>query len=96
MSEKLIRQLFDRNLLKQDEPLIIVDGLDSCLLGITSINPKVAVYDYWITIDILLKKHNMTFDEAQDSVDNYISEINKSKDKALPIFIKTINTKFKV
>ena len=51
----LIQKLSDKKLLNIDESLVLAEGLDEAVIGITTIYPKRVVYDYWRCIDILLK-----------------------------------------
>lgn len=93
-SQKVIKELFDRNLIKTNESIILVDGLEDAIFGVSSTIPKRIIYDYWVCIDILLNKYNMTFDEAQDTIDEFIKVTNEAKDDKVPLFVKPLNSKF--
>lgn len=97
MSAKIIKELFDRKLVETNEAIIFVDGLDKAMFGVCPTIPKRIVYDYWVSIDILIKDYNMTFDEAEDTVNQFIDNNNQSEhsDK-LPIFVKSLNPKFSI
>jgi len=89
-----IVQLFsDKHLLSEDETLVLSEGLDDAVIGITTTEPKRAVYDYWRCIDVLLRMNELSpelsFDEALEFLDEYIEEITKL-DIYAPIFIKPL------
>jgi len=89
-----IVQLFsDKHLLSEDETLVLSEGLDDAVIGITTTEPKRAVYDYWRCIDVLLRMNELSpelsFDEALEFLDEYIEEITKL-DLYAPIFIKPL------
>ncbi len=89
----LIQKLSDKKLLNIDESLVLAEGLDEAVIGITTIYPKRVVYDYWRCIDILLKdkdlKEQIGFDEALLFLEDYIEEIHTLSEFA-PVFIKPI------
>tara|TARA_R100000278_G_C5437600_1_gene152505 strand:+ start:169 stop:456 length:288 start_codon:yes stop_codon:yes gene_type:complete len=90
----LLNKLYDRLMLNHDESVVLAQGFDKALVGITATAPKVAVYDYWKCIDILLRSKDLVqqeldFDTAIVYLDEYIDDIKTIKLYA-PIFIKTL------
>tara|TARA_R110000850_G_scaffold46189_1_gene116365 strand:+ start:442 stop:735 length:294 start_codon:yes stop_codon:yes gene_type:complete len=90
---KLLSKLYDRKYLTKDETLVLAEGFDNAIIGITTEPPKRIIYNYWECIDILLKlgdeDTHLDFDNSMVYLDAYIKEINLIKEFS-PIFIKTI------
>ena len=90
---KLLSNLYERKYLSEDETLVLAEGFDDAIIGITTIYPKKVIYNYWECINILLKigdeETQLDFDSSLVYLDEYIKEISDIKDFA-PIFIKTI------
>ena len=90
----LLNRLYDRLMLNHDETVVLAQGFDKAIIGITATSPKVAVYDYWKSIDILLRSKDLVeqeldFDTAIVYLDEYIEDIKSIKLYA-PIFVKTL------
>jgi hypothetical protein len=90
---KLLSNLYERKYLSEDETLVLAEGFDDAIIGITTIYPKKVIYNYWECINILLKigdqETQLDFDSSLVYLDEYIKEISTIEDFA-PIFIKTI------
>ena len=90
---KLLSNLYDRKYLSEDETLVLAEGFDDAIVGISTQFPKRIVYNYWECINILLKigdeQTQLDFDDSMIYLDEYIKEISSIKDFA-PIFIKLI------
>ena len=90
---KLLSNLYERKYLSEDETLVLAEGFDDAIIGITTIYPKKVIYNYWECINILLKigdeETQFDFDSSLVYLDEYIKEISTIEDFA-PIFIKTI------
>ena len=90
---KLLSNLYERKYLSEDETLVLAEGFDDAIIGITTCFPKKVVYNYWECINILLKigdeETQLDFDNSMVYLDEYIKEISTIKDFA-PIFIKMI------
>ena len=90
---KLLSNLYERKYLSKDETLVLAEGFDDAIIGITTCFPKKVVYNYWECINILLKigdeETQLDFDNSMIYLDEYIKEISTIKDFA-PIFIKMI------
>ena len=43
---ELINSLYDRALLQDNEEIVLSDGFEDALIGISASEPKVAVYDF--------------------------------------------------
>ena len=90
---KILSNLYERKYLNEDETLVLAEGFDDAIIGITTCFPKKVVYNYWECINILLKigdeETQLDFDNSMVYLDEYIKEISTIKDFA-PIFIKMI------
>ena len=69
-------------------PLTLMDGFNDALMGVgmSFSQDKMAVYDYDKVIEILMKEHEMTHDEAVEYFDFNI--IGAYIGKETPVFIK--------
>ena len=52
---KILSNLYERKYLSEDETLVLAEGFDDAIIGITTCFPKKVVYNYWECINILLK-----------------------------------------
>ena len=90
---KLLSNLYERKYLNHDETLVLAEGFDDAIIGISTVYPKRVIYNYWKCIDILLKlgdnNTGLDFDSSMIYLDEYVKEISTIKDFA-PIFIKTL------
>jgi|TARA_R110000744_G_scaffold58623_7_gene122353 hypothetical protein len=90
---KLLSNLYERKYLTEDETLVLAEGFDNAIIGITTSFPKRIIYNYWECIDILLKLGDenlqLDFDMSLIYLDEYIKEIS-TIDEYAPIFIKKI------
>jgi len=95
MKEFLIEELYERGLIPYDESIVLAEGFEDAMLGVSTTAPKRAVYSYWKCLDCLIQaKVNdevFEFDAALEWLDDYIKEANNSDINSFtPIFIKTI------
>tara|TARA_R110002072_G_scaffold228872_1_gene386116 strand:- start:1339 stop:1620 length:282 start_codon:yes stop_codon:yes gene_type:complete len=93
MHEKteLIDSLYERLLLKNDEEIILSDGFESALIGISTSEPKVAIYDFWKALDCVVKEaEELTFDEALAWLEEFSKEKIENAEVLTPIFVKTL------
>mgnify|MGYP003625281164 FL=1 len=95
MKEFLIEELYDRGLIPYDESIVLAEGFEDAMIGVTTTTPNRAVYDYWKCLDCLIKaKVNskvFEFDAALEWLNDYIDEANDSDINSFtPIFIKTL------
>lgn len=95
MKEFLVEELYERGFVEYDESIVLAEGFEDAMIGISTTNPKRAVYDYWKCLDCLIKakvNHELfEFDAALEWLEDYIKEANNSDIKSFtPIFIKTI------
>ena len=90
---KLLSNLYERKYLTEDETLVLAEGFDNAIIGITTSFPKRIIYNYWECIDILLRLGDenlqLDFDMSLIYLDEYIREIS-TIDEYAPIFIKKI------
>jgi len=86
----LIDQLYERSLLEEDEEIILSDGFEEALIGVSA-GEKVAVYNFWKAIDCLLKAdENLTFDEALEWLEAFSKEKIEEAESLTPIFVKLL------
>ena len=90
---KILSNLYERKYLNEDETLVLAEGFDDAIIGITTCFPKKIIYNYWECINILLKigdeDTQLDFDSSMIYLDEYIKEISTIENFA-PIFIKII------
>lgn len=88
---ELINSLYDRSFLMDDEEIILSDGFEKALIGISASEPKVAVYDFWKAIDcVMISEPDMNFDEALEWLEEFVKMKIETVEELTPIFIKTI------
>lgn len=88
---ELINSLYDRALLQDNEEIVLSDGFEDALIGISASEPKVAVYDFWKAIDCILKADpKLDFDEALEWLEEFVTMKIETNEQLTPIFIKTI------
>ena len=88
---ELINSLYDRALLQDNEEIVLSDGFEDALIGISASEPKVAVYDFWTAIDCILKADpKLDFDEALEWLEEFVTMKIETNEQLTPIFIKTI------
>ena len=95
MKEYLVEELYERGFIPYDETIVLAEGFEDAMIGISTTNPKRAVYSYWKCLDCLIKSkvNNQVFDfdAALEWLDDYIEETNNSDINSFtPIFIKTL------
>tara|TARA_B100001093_G_scaffold462593_1_gene477933 strand:+ start:239 stop:520 length:282 start_codon:yes stop_codon:yes gene_type:complete len=88
---ELIESLYNQLLLQDDEEIILSDGFETALIGISACEPKVAIYDYWKAVDCVMKAEpTLEFDDALDWLEEFVTyKIETARDQT-PIFVKTI------
>ena len=59
MQEKndLVDSLYERKLLNDNEEIVLSDGFDAALIGVSTSEPKIAIYDFWKALDCIIKKN---------------------------------------
>lgn len=88
---ELINSLYDRSFLLDDEEIILSDGFENALIGISASEPKVAIYDFWKAIDCVMKAEPaLGFDEALEWLEEFVTMKIETSEELTPIFIKTI------
>lgn len=94
---QIIENMYDRKLLESNETVVMAEGLEDALIGITASIPKRAIYDYWKCIGVLinLEDHNQSesssFNCALEWLEDYVNATTRKEFVShAPIFIKTI------
>jgi len=72
--QDILEELTERDLLLVNDHIILVDGFEEAFIGITANNPIQAIYDYWVCLDILIQREGLDFDNAIDSLDEFIEQ----------------------
>jgi hypothetical protein len=87
----LVDALYERRLLNDDEEIVLSDGFDAALIGISSSEPKIAIYDFWKALDCIIKKNpDLEFNHALEWLEDFSQlKIDGSEDLT-PIFVKTL------
>lgn len=86
--DEILKQLMERELFDKDEYVILADGFEEAVMGVTIEKPTRVIYDYWKCLDIIIKQdEDSGFDEAIDWLDEFIEE--KLGDHS-PLYIKTL------
>ena len=89
----ILEELYERNFIGSNESVILADGFENAIIGVSDSVPKRVCYDYWVCIDIILKsKEDVDFDEAVDWLDAFCI-LNNKKGKKYPMFIRTLEPK---
>jgi len=88
---KILKSLYDRNLIDSNERIVIASGFENAIIGVSDTIPKKIIYDYWVCLDILLKLKELSFDEAQDWLDAFSLLNNEKEDGDNVLFVKTLN-----
>ena len=89
----ILEELYEREFIGSNENIVLADGFENAIIGVTDTVPKKIIYDYWICLDILIKSDmDLDFDTALEWLDAF-SLINKKKGDRFPIFAKTLNPK---
>ena len=85
--DEIVEILDDNNLLEQNKHLILVDGFEEAFIGLSSIKPVCAIYDYWVCLDLLIRRDGLDFDRAIDDLDEFIEQDLGTN---TPIYIKPV------
>ena len=72
--QDILEELTERDLLLVNDHIILVDGFEEAFIGITANNPIQAIYDYWVCLDVLIQREGLDFDNAIDSLDEFIEQ----------------------
>tara|TARA_R110000803_G_scaffold44624_1_gene94364 strand:- start:748 stop:1029 length:282 start_codon:yes stop_codon:yes gene_type:complete len=87
----LIDALYERLLLNDDEEIILSEGFENALIGVSSSEPKVAIYDFWKALDCVVKEApELSFDECLEWLEDFSSQKIKHSEKQTPLFMKTL------
>tara|TARA_R110002111_G_scaffold262546_1_gene339134 strand:- start:1265 stop:1543 length:279 start_codon:yes stop_codon:yes gene_type:complete len=89
--EKLIDSLYDRFYLKDNEAIVLSDGFEAALIGVSASEPKVAIYDFFIALDCVIKAEpRFNFDQALEWLEMFIQIKLEESEDLTPIFIKKL------
>tara|TARA_R110000803_G_scaffold207535_1_gene275540 strand:- start:71 stop:349 length:279 start_codon:yes stop_codon:yes gene_type:complete len=89
--EKLIDSLYDRSYLKDNEAIVLSDGFEAALIGVSASEPKVAIYDFFIALDCVIKAEpRFDFDQALEWLEMFIEIKLEESEDLTPIFIKRL------
>ena len=51
MKEFLVEELYERGFIPYDESIVLAEGFEDAMVGISTTNPKRAIYNYWKCLD---------------------------------------------
>jgi len=84
----LFDKLYSSNLLLDEETVLLSEGFEKAIIGVTASIPKAVVYDYYKALDILMQSdNNIDIDDAIDWLEDHIENDLGSQ---TPIFIKKL------
>lgn len=87
----LVDALYERRLLNDDEEIVLSDGFDAALIGISSSEPKIAIYDFWKALDCIIKKNpDLEFNHALEWLEDFSQLKIEGSEDLTPIFVKTL------
>ena len=85
--EDILKEIMERDMLNIGEYVILPDGFEEAVLGVSVNKPKRVIYDYWKCLDTIIKRDKADFDYAIDWLDEFIEE---ELGEHSPIYIKQI------
>tara|TARA_R100000742_G_C4247450_1_gene66159 strand:- start:119 stop:385 length:267 start_codon:yes stop_codon:yes gene_type:complete len=85
--DKIIEELIERKLFLEDDIIVLADGYEEAIIGVTATKPMRAIYDFWKCLDITIKEEEMNFDDALDFLNEFIEEDMGGHS---PLYIKNI------
>ena len=68
-----------------DDPLVILEGFDYAIMGISEYPREVLIYDYWKCIEVLMVGDGVLEEDAVDILDGIIATCSEEND---PIFLQ--------
>lgn len=83
-----VRDLYEKGLLEDNEEVLLSNGFDSAILGVTASEPKAVIYDYYRCIDIVMKTEPDL--ELEDVIEWLHEHMSVELGKQTPIFIKRL------
>lgn len=84
----LIDRLYEKGFLNDDDQLLMSNGFDEAIIGISANDPKRVIYDYYKAVDVIMKEDgDMELDEVIEWIDDHIDH---DMGEQTPIFIKLI------
>ena len=84
----LVDKLYQTGLLEDDEQLLLSNGFDDAIIGITATAPKRVVYNYYKAIDLIMREDSdMDLDEVVAWLDEHMSF---DMGDQTPIFLKLL------
>jgi len=87
----LVDSLYERRLLNDDEEIVLSDGFDAALIGVSSTEPKIAIYDFWKSLDCILKRNpDLEFNKALEWLEDFSQLKIEGNEDLTPIFVKTL------
>ena len=79
MQEKndLVDSLYERKLLNDNEEIVLSDGFDAALIGVSTSEPKIAIYDFWKALDCIIKKNpDLDFNDALECAQKHFGQFS--------------------
>ena len=89
--ENLIDTLYDREFLSDDEEIILSDGFEDALIGVSAGQPKIAGYVFWKALDCIMKfEPDTDFDDALEWLEAFANQKIPNAENVTPKFVKTL------
>ena len=87
----LIDSLYERLLLNDNEEIVLSEGFEKALIGVSASNPKIAIYDFWKALDIVIKEApELNFDQCLEWLEEFVNYKIEKDSELTPVFVKTL------
>lgn len=84
----LVDQLYDLGLLEDNEQLLLSNGFEDAIVGVTANRPKKVIYDYYKAIDAIMRQEEgIDIEDAMEWLEEHMA---MDVGEQTPIFIKRL------
>ena len=84
---KNLDEIIINEMLENEQFIVLAEGFEEAFVGVTITTPKRIIYDYWKCLDCIIKKEDLSFDDALDFLREF-TQVDLGKNT--PIYIKKI------
>lgn len=85
---ELVNNLYETGLLKDEDSIVLSEGFEEAVIGVTASEPKRCIYDYHKAVAILMQQEpTLNVDEACEWLDEHVTYVIGDQ---TPIFIKKL------
>ena len=68
----ILEELYKREYIGSNENIVLADGFENAIIGVSDTVPKKLIYDYWVCLDILIKSDmDLDFHTALEWLDAF-------------------------